>query len=353
MKTKELLLVVLVLFEFQIFYGQDMTNKKVFGRYPSKHIQNTPTQQATNRYCNTTDSFNCRYIPTGLAWDGQNFWLVDTADIYKVSPAGVYLDSIPNPATIITFLPGGDLTYDGTSLWYADEQSATLFKINPTTGNNVQFPLPSYGYADPSGFSIAWDGSFLWHCNYESRLLYKLNAADGSVAGVVQMDREILTLEFIKGTLYGMGENVYYKINTNTGIAEDSVNWCVPFSLGLAWDGSAYWNVSGVPEIFGFPTGGKNKVFKMNADVNLSINKMMNKQQVLLFPNPASTTISIKGNNINQIEIYDVTGSLVHSQTNHKRASSVEIQVSTFPTGIYLTKIYTETSVETKRMIVQ
>lgn len=352
MKAKELLFFVLFLVS-QIFYGQEIKNKTNFGRSYSHHMSGFKQRNANYSACDTITSLDCRYIPTGLAWDGENFWVVDTGYIYKVSPAGSFLDSIPNPATVVTFLQGGDLVYDGIYLWYADEQSSVLFKINPVTKSVVQqFNLPEHYSSDPNGFSIAWDGDHLWHCTYDPPMLYKLSPGNLTILDSVQMDKSVLTIEWVKGTLYGLGD-LFYKINANTGMAEDSINWCVPFPLGITWDGSAFWNVSGPSEIFGFPTGGLKKIFKMNADVNLTIDRNSNKHDISLFPNPASESTIIKGDRITQVEIYDVTGSLIYRRTGIKQTASVEIPLSTFPKGIYLTRIYNEAGTSTKKLIVQ
>lgn len=355
MKTKGLFLSVLFLFALQLFYGQEIKNKTIFGKQYFKSTNTTFKQKSDQPLaCKTIASFGCRDIPTGLAWDKTNFWLVDTGYIYKVSREGIYLDSIPNPATMITFLQGGDLAYDGSYLWYADEQSSQLFKINPATKSVEQhFDLPASTSGDPNGFSITWDGDYLWHCTYEPPVLYKLNPVNGKPLTSVAMDKEILILEWVKGTLYGLGNSMFYTINAATGTATDSVEWCVPLAFGLTWDGNAFWNVSGPPEIFGFPTGGLKKVFKLNADVNISVDENIDKQGVTVFPNPASDNILIHGNHISQIEIFDVTGNLVYNKTRIRQSGPLEISVSAFPKGIYFTRVYDESGISTKKLIVR
>lgn len=353
MKNRNLIFPILFLMICNVSFSQNLKNNSIFGRNTQQTESHSKIANSQNS-CNTIFSFDCRNIPTGLAWDGQNFWCADTGYIYKISPSGVYLDSIINPAETVFFLKGGDLTYDGSNLWYADEQSATLFKINPSTGSVSQsFNLPSYGQFDPNGFSIAWDGTNLWHTWYnDTPKLFKLSPVDGSILDSLPTNRELLTLEWVKGALYGMGEDKLYKLNTSTGMVEDSVDWCVPFSLGLVWDGKAYWNVSGATEIFGIPTGGENKVFKMNADVNLAIDEFLNRNEITVFPNPAATTVSIKGYNLRSIEIYDVTGSLVYSQ-NNIHSNDSEINISNLPKGLYVAKVYQGNDISTQRLVVQ
>lgn len=142
MKTKKLLLAIVALLTWQSFYAQTEAGK-IFGKAPSYF--KSQKQRPSTKICNSIFEFKCRDFTTGIAYDGQNFWVVDTGYIYKVSPAGVFLDSMKNPAPagFLFDIKGGDIAYDGSRLWYSDEQSATLTKINPVTKSVIQqYNLP-------------------------------------------------------------------------------------------------------------------------------------------------------------------------------------------------------------------
>ena len=66
-----------------------------------------------------------------------------------------------------------------------------------------------------------------------------------------------------------------------------------------------------------------------------------------IYPNPAANSISISNNeSINRIDIYDIKGSLIFSQSYLKKSTSID--VSNFAKGVYSVKI-----VSMKNSIVQ
>ena len=355
MKNINQIFIVLSLCTFNFTFGQSVDKQtKIAGINLSQTINNSHYQETSTSICDTVFSFGTRPYPSGLTWDGNNLWYVDTSYIYKVSSSGIYIDSIINPSSDI-ILKGGDITYDGVNLWYADEQTAQLFKINPTSGNILQqFNLPSFGEGDPNGFGLAWDGVNIWHSQYDPSRIYKLNPTNGNIIDSLTTTAGILGIEWINGNLFGISDQQIFKINSNTGAFQDSTSWCVPFSLGLTWDGSYFWNVSGQDPYFGIPTGGKQKIYKINSDFTLSVNEHPNKKSdVEIFPNPTTQCISVRGEHIKTIEIYNVTGEIIYSLTQIKQPFSTEIDLSKISKGIYFAKIYYGTEFCTKKIVVQ
>ena len=71
-----------------------------------------------------------------------------------------------------------------------------------------------------------------------------------------------------------------------------------------------------------------------------------------LYPNPAHDKLFVKASEpIMMVEIYTVTGNLVYKHAN--RCSETEISVNDFAPGVYVVRIVSETSTETKRFIVE
>ena len=353
MKTKKLLIAVFALLSWQLVFAQTTRDVKIFGKKSSSFA--SKEGRVNKQICNSAYEFLCRGFSTGIAYDGQNFWVVDSGYIYKTSPAGVFLDSMPNPAPPAFFidLKGGDITYDGSSLWYADEQSATLTKINPASMSvDQQYELPGYSSWDPNGFGIAWDGSNLWFAQYGSAALFKINPANGAVMDSIPLKDTIYTIEYVKGTLYGLGDSTLFKINTVTGETSDPIDWCIPFSIGLSWDGTSLWNLSGPPDFFGEITGGDGKAHKLTG-IALSIDKKVNDPDVSLSPNPSSSSVHVKGKQLKAIEIYTVTGCLVYSEYNLGQVASTEIEVSSLSKGVYFAKIYEEAGIATEKLVVE
>ena len=342
MKYITLIFTVLSLTAFNFTWSQSINNPtKISGINLAESVADLYNLRTNKSTCDTIFSFNTRPNPSGLTWDGQNFWCADTSFIYKVNSSGLHIDSIINPAeTTINIFTGGGLLYDGANLWLADEESAQLFKINPTNGIVLQqFNLPSINDSDPNGFGIAWDGNYLWHSQYSPPRLYKLNPTDGNIIDSLVTTAGILGIEWVNGDLYGISNQLIFKINTSNGAFQDSASWCVPFSIGLTWDGSNLWNVSGQDSIVGIPTGGKQKIYGINSDFTLSVHENLN-NDVNLFPNPSNgiITLTLAHHTNGQIIITDILGKEVMS----KSFTSNEVQVtlkSLESKGTYFAKV--------------
>ncbi|MBK9183982.1 MAG: T9SS type A sorting domain-containing protein [Ignavibacteria bacterium] len=316
----------------------------------------------TNIYdCDTVYSFDTRPNPSGLTWDGQNLWFVGTSYIYKVSTTGMYLDSIINPASSRDYR-NGDLVYDGMNLWYADEESAKLFKINPANGDVLQqVDLPSFGQVDQNGWGLAWDGINIWHSQYEPPRLYKLNGTNGSVVDSLITASGVLGLEWIDGNLYGTNSlyrsrngTQLYKIDSQTGAFQDSTPWCIPHSLGLTWDGSSLWNISGSESVYGGRTGGKQKIYRVNSGIISSVNEHSTiDRSIEIFPNPTTASISVRGENIETIEIFNVLGEKTYTTSVYNDQTLEEIDLTAFPKGTCFVKIYDGKKTYTKIVVIQ
>lgn len=139
--------------------------------------------------------------PTGIAWDGEHFWVVNFGGanrLLKYDPSGNLVDSLtaPGPSPMA-------LAYDGQYLWSVDfsERSAHQFDFS---GNIVKtIPVPEeclqWGYGEGG---LAYDGQYLWK-GLGSRL-YKFDTS-GNLVDVVQIQ----------------------------------IDWIV--ANGLAWDGEHLW----------------------------------------------------------------------------------------------------------------
>jgi hypothetical protein len=71
--------------------------------------------------------------------------------------------------------------------------------------------------------------------------------------------------------------------------------------------------------------------------------------QLRIYPNPASTVFYVDGKDISKVEIYDLAGRLVKSTSNISNG----ISVSEFSKGIYLLKIQSGKSVNSKKLIIK
>ena len=77
--------------------------------------------------------------------------------------------------------------------------------------------------------------------------------------------------------------------------------------------------------------------------------KGFNTQMVSIYPNPATNTITIENPEGAVIEITNIQGQVV--KTLASTSSKTNIDVSTFPSGVYFVKVKTEIGIEVKKFI--
>lgn len=74
------------------------------------------------------------------------------------------------------------------------------------------------------------------------------------------------------------------------------------------------------------------------------------KNEVNVFPNPASDFINIKSNeSIKSIKLYDIKGSLI--KTENSSDKTLKLDISSLPKGNYIISTETESGIETKKII--
>lgn len=109
--------------------------------------------------------------PKGLAWDGSAFWIPDddgdpAPEIFKVSPSGAIITSIPSPND-----DPHAVAWDGSSLWVLDGSNRRVYHINSSSGAIISsFAIP-WGKA----YGLATDGSVLWIYEDEGKTINKVS----------------------------------------------------------------------------------------------------------------------------------------------------------------------------------
>jgi hypothetical protein len=85
--------------------------------------------------------------------------------------------------------------------------------------------------------------------------------------------------------------------------------------------------------------------------VNLTaVNEPNNDAIVQIFPNPCQNTLSIKGENIQQINLYNLNNQLLKHE---KGKETINIDLSTFPNGLYLLNITTNDGKKTWQKVIK
>lgn len=115
--------------------------------------------------------------PQGLAWDGEFMWLNDSGGsecedpgeiVYKLNKQGKVVETFKS----VSECPTG-LTYDGTYLWSADNETYRIYKIDLKKFKEVNY-IKAPGGNWPNG--LAFDGTYLWVGNSGSDSLYQIDS---------------------------------------------------------------------------------------------------------------------------------------------------------------------------------
>jgi hypothetical protein len=112
--------------------------------------------------------------PVGLASDGHNVWVADTAGVVTVrrNSDGAVVHSIPMPGE-----PWA-IAFDGANMWVSNVANNTVTKIR------VHDFAPVGTFATQSGpLNMVFDGASIWVANTNSNNVTQLRACDGSLLG--------------------------------------------------------------------------------------------------------------------------------------------------------------------------
>jgi hypothetical protein len=74
----------------------------------------------------------------------------------------------------------------------------------------------------------------------------------------------------------------------------------------------------------------------------------MKEEDLLVYPNPANSNVFISSNDMKQIEVYNMTGSMVKTEFNVNR-----MEVSNLPNGLYVFRLTTSKGKTNKTVIIQ
>lgn len=169
----------------------------------------------------------------GTLWYADNFSKL----ILKINKLGTIIHGFKAPGSS----PQG-LTWDGEFLWHFDNVTDKIYQLDPVNGKVItSFPAP---FATGEG-DLAFDGTYLWYSSNEADKFYKIDIGlsparfalrfDGS-QNYVQVPNSAafyptnLTVEaWVKFPVNPTGDNLQYFIDT-TGDLDDN-------GFGLTWEG--------------------------------------------------------------------------------------------------------------------
>lgn len=134
------------------------------------------------------------------------------------------------------------IAFDGESLWITEENSRSISKVNPQTGEierRIDFPINATG-------GSAWDGKTLWQLAWEEKKIYQVDLTSGQIlksfaspgngicSGMTFDGKYLWLANFEDENIYQIDQNENGKIiQVQPGNFE---------TTGLAWDGRHLWS---------------------------------------------------------------------------------------------------------------
>jgi hypothetical protein len=85
------------------------------------------------------------------------------------------------------------------------------------------------------------------------------------------------------------------------------------------------------------------------------INNIVNSktETLTVYPNPATSTTTIKGENIKQILVFDVYGKQVLLQQNTGKSNTITLNTANLRSGMYIVKVYSSNGTFTSTKFVK
>lgn len=282
---------------------------------------------------------------------------VNGSDIYTCGHNGVILKSTDEGNSWSSINPGQgahifDVFFTSSTVGYAVGNDAYIHK---TTNGGLSWTTL---YDFDSGISA----------DFQLRSIYFTDANNGFIVGKNLIENQAIIIRTTNGgttwtpqIVYGasyvdikfVNNNVGFIVNQNlnsyvSGIqktTDGGINWTWLTIIPKVQNDIAFSN-SGVAYTCGF----NGSIFK-STNINLGIDDLENNQALSVYPNPSSEkiTITLDSSMISEnltIHIYSFSGEELTSQSN-----TGTIDISNFPTGIYVLKVQNETTSWTKKLI--
>ncbi len=134
--------------------------------------------------------------------------------------------------------------------------------------------------------------------------------------------------------------------------AGDNWNWIGDYTAGYRDDNTGF-SITNT----GYCGFGISNTTNFNTDlweftpISTGINENNSRlANILVYPNPALTFINIKSNDIQKIEIYEISGKKILDE-NYKNETNICLNINSFPKGLYFIKVYTEAGIKVSKSI--
>ncbi|MEG1556423.1 MAG: T9SS type A sorting domain-containing protein, partial [Bacteroidales bacterium] len=198
--------------------------------------------------------------------------------------------------------------------------------ITPTLGNvDVRdFSLSYFGYSTPCFFKNNRNETVLF-CGSEQGKIYYYKNIDHNLSGSFEL---VATLFETFGNSFN---EIIEGIRIGVGVTELNQNGYPDLAVGNFAGGLSFFN-GVMPPAIGIAT-------------------YPYTQNCKLYPNPTQSNVSIEGENMIQIDIYNPLGQLMQNIDNQNKKTKISLHLQNFPSGIYLIRITTRHQIESHKLI--
>lgn len=183
----------------------------------------------------------------GLAWDGENFWALDSANVKLYKLSGTTGQALATFELADAEYPTA-VAWDGESrrLFVLDGNSNTIYQINPDDGSVVR----SLELAGGVPLGMTWGDGSLWVSDFDAVQVYRVSPEDGRVLQTIIVGvpgAALLSLSWGAGALwvYDGNSDMIYKLDPASGQKLGELVPPGPGTVGLAWDGQSLWVADG------------------------------------------------------------------------------------------------------------
>jgi len=305
--------------------------------------------------CDTIASFPLQDTwPTGVGWDGTHLWCTgsDSDFIYKFQPDGLLISRIPSPSD--DYGTQG-IFFDDDELWTLSENKAIIYHLDKNTGVVLdQINLPS----SDSYWGLAFDGTYIYATDYLNSLMYKIEKSNKQIVDTFSTSEGILGLEFINGELFGLSSSFerIHRMSPTDGTLKDTLDWCIPYPLGLVWDGTDVWNVSSSKQY-----DGNQRLYKIDWASFTSTNDVTQDFSSGLFvtPNPFSesgvVSFTTPKSEIVLVELFSSMGEkleTLYEDYSNSGENTLPIILDRSSVGTYFIKLTTSRGSEAYKFII-
>lgn len=183
----------------------------------------------------------------GLAWDGENFWALDSANLTLYKLSGSHGQALETFTLSDTEYPTA-VAWDGESrrLFVLDGNANTIYQVNADDGTIVR----KVELAEGVPLGMAWGDGSLWVSDFDAAKIYKISPDTGQVLQTVLVGvpgAALLSLSWGQGALwvYDSNGDMIYKIDPASGQKLGELVPPGPGTVGLAWDRQSLWVADG------------------------------------------------------------------------------------------------------------